>query len=185
MNNESFRAIARRYFVLNGFDGVLTVLGITAGSFATDVSNPMVLISSGIGAAVALGMSGVSGAYITEKAERLKQFKELQNAMLDEMESSVHKRNVHRRSIAISVINGLSPFICAVTGVLPFWGTLMGLFNMTTAYYSSASISLALMAFLGGFLGKISRESIPIYALKMVGVGVATAFLTSLLGVGS
>lgn len=41
--------IAQRYVVLNGFDGILTVLGITVGAFATQVDSQAVLISSGLG----------------------------------------------------------------------------------------------------------------------------------------
>ncbi len=182
--DKSFKTIARRYFVLNGFDGILTVLGITAGSFSTGVANPSVLITSSLGAAIALGISGVSGAYITEKAERLKEFKHLQNKMLDEMEDSIHKENVNKRSIAISIINGLSPFGCAVIPTIPYFLVRAGLFSMDFGYYFSAGLAFLLMASFGGFLGKISRESVIIFALKMLFVGTVTAGLSMVLGVG-
>ena len=185
LKNKSFRVIARRYFVLNGFDGILTVLGITAGSFSAGVMQPYVLITSGLGAAIALGISGISGAYITEKAERLRKFKDLQEAMLCEMENSVQKENVEKHSIAISLINGASPFFCASLSIVPYLMAHLGLLTMNSAYMFSAGISIALMGILGGFLGKISRENIPIYALKMIGVGLVTAALSTVLGLGA
>jgi len=55
---------------------------------------------------------------------------------------------------------------------------------MQFAYYFSAATSLLLLGLLGGFLGKISRESLIIYGLKMVGVGLLTAVLSLTLGLG-
>ncbi|MFB6290180.1 MAG: VIT1/CCC1 transporter family protein [Candidatus Bipolaricaulia bacterium] len=184
LKGEDFWKIARRYFVLNGFDGILTVLGITAGSYSTGVGNPKVLITSSLGAAIALGVSGVSGAYITEKAERLKEFKELQSNMLSDLERSVHKKNVTQRSIAISVVNGASPFLCALLSTLPYFAALIGISTMEVAYYFSAGIALLLLGLLGAFLGKISRESLVSFGFKMVGVGVLTAVLSLTLGIG-
>lgn len=184
LKGEEFWRIARRYFVLNGFDGILTVLGITAGSFSTGVGDPKVLITSSLGAAIALGVSGVSGAYITEKAERLKKFKELQRDMLSDLEGSVHKKNVTQRSIAISIVNGASPFLCALLSTVPYFFPLLGLGTMEVAYYASAGVALSLLGLLGAFLGKISRESLISYGLKMIGVGVLTAVLSLTLGIG-
>ncbi|MBS3787518.1 hypothetical protein KGY79_04890 [Candidatus Bipolaricaulota bacterium] len=184
LKSDDFWKIARRYFVLNGFDGILTVLGITAGSFSTQVANPKVLITSCLGSAIALGVSGVSGAYITEKAERLKKFKELQKDMLSELEDSVHKKNVTQRSIAISIVNGASPFLCALLSTVPYFFPLFGIVTMEIAYYASAGIALSLLGLLGAFLGKISRESLITFGLKMIGVGVLTAVLSLTLGIG-
>ena len=184
LKGEEFWKIARRYFVLNGFDGILTVLGITAGSFSTGVGDPKVLITSSLGAAIALGVSGISGSYITEKAERLKQFKELQKDMLSDLEGSIHKKNVTQRSIAISIVNGASPFLCAFLSTVPYFLPLFGFGTMRIAYYASAGVGLTLLGLLGAFLGKISQESLIIFGLKMVGVGILTATLSLTLGIG-
>lgn len=125
LKSEDFWKIARRYFVLNGFDGILTVLGITAGSFSTQVGDPKVLITSCLGSAIALGVSGISGAYITEKAEHLKEFKELQSTMLSDLKDSVHKKNVTQRSVAISIVNGASPFLNALLSTIPYFRLLV------------------------------------------------------------
>jgi predicted membrane protein (TIGR00267 family) len=184
LKSEDFWKIARRYFVLNGFDGILTVLGITAGSFSTQVGDPKVLITSCLGSAIALGVSGISGAYITEKAERLKEFKELQSTMLSDLKDSVHKKNVTQRSVAISIVNGASPFLNALLSTIPYFIALIGLIDMQLAYYFSAGTSLLLLGLLGAFLGKISKESLIVYGLKMVGVGLLTAVLSLTLGLG-
>ncbi|MCJ7450392.1 MAG: VIT1/CCC1 transporter family protein [Candidatus Nanohaloarchaeota archaeon QJJ-9] len=177
--------ITQRYIALNGFDGILTVLGITVGAFTTRVSSPAVLISAGMGTAVGLFVSGFSGAYITEKAQRLKDFKDLKDKMLDDMENSRHKEDVEAGSIVSAIFNSLSPFVFAFLCIIPYILARAGIITMlNTAYWLSLLISASTLALLGGYLGSIARESVAGYALKMVGVGAITAALTYALGLG-
>lgn len=178
--------IAQRYIVLNGFDGILTVLGITVGAFSTQVDAPIVMISSGVGTAVGLLVSGISGAYVTEKAQRLRQYKELESAMLKDLDGSIHEEKVQTESFTISIFNGLSPFLCALFSLIPYFLASWGLIDMVnTAYYASMGLSGLLLATLGAFLGRIAKESMVKFALKMLLVGAVTAVIMYALGLGS
>jgi predicted membrane protein (TIGR00267 family) len=83
-----WRGIARRYFVVNGFDGALTMLGLIVGFHVSGEVELAVVINACLGAAVALGVSGVSSAYISEVAEKRRELRELERAMAVELESS-------------------------------------------------------------------------------------------------
>ena len=74
-------AIARRYFVTNGFDGALVMLGLCMGFNASGGVEPTVAAKACLGAGIALGVSGVSSAYISEAAERRKLLHEIEGAM--------------------------------------------------------------------------------------------------------
>ena len=84
-------AIARRYFVMNAFDGALTMLGVVIGASLSHMTDPSVVIIAGISGSFAMGISGFSGAYMAESAERTKEIKTLEKAMLRPMEESLHK----------------------------------------------------------------------------------------------
>lgn len=177
--------IAQRYIALNGFDGILTVLGITVGAFSTSVDSASILISSCVGTAVGLLISGISGAYITEKAQRLRDFKDLKSSMLSDMEGSIQEEEVESESLMISLLNGFSPFFFAMVSVIPYFLANLDIISMVnTAYYFSMAISISMLAILGAFLGKIAKESILLYALKMVGIGGITALIMYTLGLG-
>ena len=60
--------IVRRYFVVNGFDGALTMLGILSGFHVSEARDLRLVLGACLGAAIALGMSGLSSAYISERA---------------------------------------------------------------------------------------------------------------------
>ena len=81
-------AIARRYFVNNFYDGMLTVLGILLGFFiiifesGTHSVESRLVIFTGLGTSISMFISGLSGSYLSEKAEQRKVKDELNRAMI-------------------------------------------------------------------------------------------------------
>jgi predicted membrane protein (TIGR00267 family) len=80
-------AIARRYFVNNFYDGMLTVLGVLLGFFVlvlkgteTSVESNFILLA-GLGSSISMFMSGITGSYLSERAEQKKLKEELKKAM--------------------------------------------------------------------------------------------------------
>ena len=74
--------IGRRVFAQNSFDGVLTIMGIIIGSYFAQVTDPKIVVGAGIGACIAMGVSGVWATYYTEQAERRKKMLELEKHTL-------------------------------------------------------------------------------------------------------
>ena len=80
-------AVARRYFIMNFTDGLLTTLGIIVGFFVLFIADPLkypttnIIILPGIATAIAMGVSGISGSLLSEEAERAKINFDLRKAM--------------------------------------------------------------------------------------------------------
>ncbi|MFX1467072.1 MAG: hypothetical protein ACFFB8_00295 [Promethearchaeota archaeon] len=69
--------IARRKFFNNAFDGALTCAGIVSGIFIIFLTEPLTFESqdvliTGFATALAIGISGLWGAFLSEEAERKK-----------------------------------------------------------------------------------------------------------------
>ena len=173
--------IGRRYFAMNSFDGILTILGVLIGSYMAKVQDPHIIISTGFGVSIAMGISGMWGTYLTEEAERSKKMKDLARQTLRDMGKTKIAKAEKAATLIVSFIDGMSPFLAAFIVILPFFFT--NLIGMTTAYFSSTAIAFVLLAGLGGFLGYISKDSILAYALKMVFAGIVCIGLIFLLGV--
>jgi predicted membrane protein (TIGR00267 family) len=83
-----FLSIARRYFVNNFYDGMLTVLGIILGFFISILRGSQLAVDSylvlltGFATSISMFVSGLSGSYISEKAELRKMKIELDKAMV-------------------------------------------------------------------------------------------------------
>ena len=83
-----FESIARRYFVNNFYDGMLTILGILLGFFilifkdGQQTVDSHIVILTGLATSISMFMSGLSGSYISEKAEQKRLKSELDKAMV-------------------------------------------------------------------------------------------------------
>jgi predicted membrane protein (TIGR00267 family) len=169
--------IARRYFVMNAFDGALTMLGVVIGAYVSGVLRPIYIISAGIAGSIAMGTSGMSGAYMTEKAERTKRLKDLEKALLRDMKNGLHEKSHRFATILAAVVDGASPAIAAMFVISPFFFSNFGIIAAEIAFYLSIVLTLIVLALLGIYLAKISDESLLKYGVQMLLVGLVTAFL--------
>ena len=173
----SMSALARRYFVTNTFDGVLTIFGVLLGSFLAGLMDPNVIVTMSLGAGAAIFVSGVWGTYLAESAERTKSRKDLERKMLRNLEETDISEAENFATIYVSLIDGLSPLVAIIFVLLPFFASLYGVVDMTSAYYISFGFCVILFIFLGIFLGKLSKENLFIAALKSLMVGIICAVI--------
>lgn len=152
------RGIARRYVVVNGFDGALTMLGLIMGFHASGGVAATVAVSACIGAAIALAISGLSSAYLSEAAERRKALHELERAMIVKLGKSAHGRASRLVPIIIALVNGLSPLLISVLIALPLWLSSRQILLPVEPMYASIGIAFAIIFLLGTYLGKIEHS---------------------------
>ena len=169
--------ISRRYFVMNAFDGILTMFGVIIGAHFSESLDPSIILTAGIAGCIAMGVSGSSGAYMTEKAERARELKKLEKAMITSLDKSVHKEDSQFATIIVAMIGGLSPAILGIIVISPFFLANSEIISESTSFYISIILSLSLLFVLGIYLAKISDESIIGYGIQMLIVGGVAGFL--------
>jgi len=157
-----FSLIARRYFINNFYDGILTVFGILLGFFvliikdlpAHSISSIYILLT-GLSTSITMFFSGISGSYLSEKAEQKKMHtdlekamgllnneqpeerdieeeqREIEKAMLKQVRLKREKRKKEKRKQVKSIYkkaeNFASLVVSFVNGFAPFLGGLMPL----------------------------------------------------------
>lgn len=172
--------IIRRYFVVNGFDGALTMLGIILGFALAEPTNPDIVISACLGAAIALAVSGISSAYISEVAERRKRLRELEQAMIRDLEHSAHGEAARWMPLLVGLVNGLSPLLISLLIMVPLWLAKAGIPLPVSPLLLAIMIALTVVFLLGVFLGRISGISWLHSGLQTIVIAVATLFLVYL-----
>ncbi len=184
MNNHWFlhlrraEGIARRYFITNGFDGALTMLGLMVGFQASQNANLKVALSACIGAAVALFMSGISSAYLSETAERKKELRELEQALITDLSESDYGRASRFVPVFIALTNGFSPLLFSLVIVSPLWLTYKGYINPDSPFIVSILVAFFSLFLLGVILGKLSKEFWLWSGLRILLIaGVTTAII--------
>jgi predicted membrane protein (TIGR00267 family) len=168
--------IGRRVFAKNGFDGILTIMGVILGSYFGKVTEARIVITTGLGACIAMGVSGIWGTYFTERAERRKNLHELEKITLKKMANTKIERAEHFATVIISIIDGFSPFLASLIVLIPFF--FVNGSGMNFAYLSSLILAFVILALLGAFLGMISKEKIYKGSLRMVVAGIICMILS-------
>jgi len=172
MGDTDVAKIARRYLVMNSFDGSLAILGVVVGTYmAEGASHPHIIISSGLGASVAMGISGFMGAYLIERSERIR----------DNNNGEESNDDVHGESMSLALVAGLSPFLVTLIAVIPFFLSLKHIINIEAAFVSSIVIIMVELFTLGVFLGKIARKNMIFHGLIALFVGGVTFLIVSIL----
>ena len=199
--------IARRKFFNNCFDGALTCAGIISGMFILFLANPNLLVPSnviitGFATALAIGISGLWGAFLSEEAERKKKIRDLKKDMVILVEEDEKKENETREvekkshkkkksqdtiitksenfaTIVASLVDGGAPGLGASLPLIPFFfGESLTIMHFISSYI----ILVGLLVYLGIYLGQISGGGRLRYALHLVAAGVVTRIVTLLLG---
>jgi predicted membrane protein (TIGR00267 family) len=169
--------ISRRYFVMNAFDGVMTVLGIIIGTYVTGTKEAFRIISAGLGASLAMGISGFVGAYMTEEAERTKQLRSLERSMLRKLGKTVIGRAGKFAMMYTALVYGLSPALTSIISISPIFLVPFGILPISYAIKTSILTSLFILFTVGMFLGKISGKNFIISGLRMLIVGLILVFV--------
>jgi predicted membrane protein (TIGR00267 family) len=151
-------SIARRYFVTNGFDGALTMLGLMVGFHTSADVSLSVAIQACLGAAVALLMSGLSSAYLSESAERKRELHKLEQALLSDLSESDYGKASRLVPVMVALVNGLSPLIVSLLIISPLWMVQKGVQLPLSPFLFAIAVALCLIFLLGVMLGRLSRE---------------------------
>lgn len=173
--------IIRRYLVVNGFDGALTMLGLLTGfRLGGEVALDIVL-GACVGAAVALGVSGLTSAYLSESAERQRALAELEAAMITDLKASSHARAARLLPLLIAAVNGAAPVLVSLLIITPLWLARLGV-TLPLAPLDSAIATAFLCIFgLGVFLGKVGGTPWFWSGIKTLLIALVTMLLILLL----
>ena len=177
LNLSRAHGIARRYFFTNGYDGALTMLGLIMAFYVTgDVPTPTV-ISACLGAAIALCISGLTSAYLSESEERKKELVELERALVADLGDTDYGKASKWVPIWIALVNGFAPLLVSLFIISPLWMGQLGA-PLPLPPLESAIVSALLAIFLLGlFLGKTSGSFWLWTGLRALLIAVVTCLI--------
>ncbi|MFW9821689.1 MAG: hypothetical protein ACFFE4_02060, partial [Candidatus Thorarchaeota archaeon] len=165
--------ISRRKFFNNCFDGALTCAGIVSGIFiiflgSTNIQfTPQTVLITGLATALAIGISGLWGAFLSEEAERKKKVYDMKKDMAiiektteDEEgreeikeEKTLLEKAERFATIVASLVDGGAPAVGSILPLIPFF---FGIELLILHFIFSYLILTGLLIYLGIFLGNIS-----------------------------
>lgn len=169
--------MVRRYFFTNGFDGAMSMLGIVLGANLFGGTDNVTIATAGLGASLAMFISGFMGAYMTESAENRRLIRELNEAMLTDLEGSIVGSAGQAGAIIAGLLQGLGSLIFSIAVLAPYLASLLISPLADHSLPISIASGLAVLFILGLSLGKLTRHGMLATGLKMAAVGGVTAAL--------
>jgi predicted membrane protein (TIGR00267 family) len=174
--------IARRYFVINAFDGSLTTLGVIAVAYAGGVTRSHTVVSLILATAVSIGVAGFYGSYQVERAERDRALRELEETTLTSMKDTTLASASRYATVLVAAVDGLSPIVASLLIMIPFF--FVPPLAIHTAYYAAGVVAFIELFLLGMFLGRIGRERLWLAGVKLVAAGAVALVISLLLNGG-
>lgn len=176
LGDEEVLAIARRYFVSNGFDGTLTSIGVVVGSVLSGVPDGTAVVKIGLGAAVGLGTSAVWSVWEIERAETRAEIRRIERAMLTDLDDTRLQRRQRGIRIVHAVSSGLGPLIGILVPLVPF-AFEGAVFTMGQAALVAVGLGVGVLGVFGAYMGSISGQRWYVAAFRMGLAGVVVAVL--------
>ena len=173
--------IARRYFIMNSFDGIVTILGILTGSLITGLFDPIPVIGISISTAIALVVSGFSGTLIAEMSEREIERRQLEESMLIDLRNSIYDKAIKTAIAWVGIVDALSPLVAILVSITPLIFSIYNLIDSVTALYMGITICIIYLGGIGAFMGRMLKKNLLIEALKFIGIGLFTTVIISII----
>lgn len=178
---SGFSEQARRALANNGFDGVLTTIGLLVGSYVAGIRSARIVISTGLATAMAMAISGGWGAYLAENAERRRDLAELEGIALTDLGHSKIGRASRAAVIVVALVDGLSPLVASLIVLIPMF-IVRDSGSIQLAFGACMLVALVGLFGLGMFLGHISGKNMLLYGLRTIAAGLVSMAFGFLLG---
>jgi predicted membrane protein (TIGR00267 family) len=173
------RALARRYFVSNGFDGTLTGVGVSVGAVLSGVEAGSVVVKIAVGATLGLATSGLWSVYEIERAETLARRRRVEDAMLADLSGTAVARRNRLARVVTAAASGAGPVVGVLLPTVPFLFVGPG-FPLPSATVASVGVATGLLFAFGAYLGSLSGQNWAVAGLRMGLAGVVVAGLNLL-----
>lgn len=174
--------IARRYFVMNAFDGALVVMGLLSGVMISGKIDVRMVVNAGLGASLAMGISGAVGALLVERAERTRDMNDLERHLFTDVRSSHFGTAMRISLVLLAIIDGSAPALaatfCLIPMILADWNIVPPDFGLSASFV----FGFFSLFVLGLLLGRISKENPWIHGVVTVAAGVAVMIIIFVLG---
>ena len=172
------KSVARRLFVTNSFDALLTSLGVILGLYIGGVTQPSAYIGGVLGGSLTMGFfSGFLGAFFSERAERLKELKEIQAHVMKDLSQTIYGKMTRYVPIYVAFWSGLGVIMFPIIVVSPFLLSLVDMVNPSHAIIASVVLVNLIIFLLGVYLGHISRENKVKTGGTMLAVSLGATFI--------
>ncbi|MCX8196131.1 MAG: hypothetical protein N3F67_03530 [Acidilobaceae archaeon] len=169
--------VARRLFFTNSIDGIVSAIGVNVGAFDVGV-RPLSMALAILGGSIAFGVAaGFLGALLSERAERIREVRDLERALGGSLRGSVYWRAALVVPVYVAFWSSLGILLFPLLVASPYFLSHWGLLGILEAYVLSNVLAVLALSFVGALLSRVSGESPLLSSLRAVLLGLGALLL--------
>ncbi len=150
---------------------------------------PAIIALGMIGGSLSLGVvSGLAGVYLSERAERLREVRELEKKLGGSLEGSVYEKAARVVPVYVALWSFVGMLVFPLVAATPYIVAASGVLSLSVAFAVSIAMVMVMLALIGAYMGKISGEGVLKSAFRTVLLGVLAlivVYLAKLVLMGS
>lgn len=166
----------RKFFINTLFDSTFVLLGIVVGSAFVARPELKVILGTMLASSLALGISTGVSVYEAESLGKKMELKELEKAMLTELDDTQIAKSMQATTAVISIVNFLTPLCVCGISISPFLLSLVGILEINTAAWISIAAALGTLFAAGFYMAQGNKRGAILKGIKMTVFGIL-AFL--------
>ncbi len=162
-----------RYIILGCTSGILAILGVVTGaSVSGDVT---FTINAALAGAVALSLANGAGSFVTVGDTELGKLSRLEKPLMRSLDNTKIEQLTKKKIKVNSLIHTSACFVGSMLPILPF------MLLESQQLEVSMGLSIAALAVLGVYWGRIMEQNMLLHSIRMAGLGAVIALLVNLL----
>ncbi len=173
------KEIAKRLFITNGVDSLLSTIGVVTGTFvASHAQDPRTYLGASLGGALSLGLlSGFLGVYLTERSERKEELEEMEKEIMGDLSHSLYAKATNYLAFYVALWSALGSLGLPLIALTPFMVATLVQMNINDVVFATIAIAYAELLLLGAYSGRSLKS-----ALSYLALGLAATLIAMLLG---
>lgn len=147
-------------------------MGVSVAIFNPTVE-PAIIALGMIGGSLSLGVvSGLAGVYLSERAERFREVRELERKLGGSLEGSIYEKAAQLVPVYVALWSFAGMLIFPLAAATPYIMAAAGILSLNAAFSVSVVMVMAMLSLIGAYMGRISGEGVLKSALRAILLGV-------------
>ncbi|MEM0496772.1 MAG: hypothetical protein QXR22_01045 [Acidilobaceae archaeon] len=166
---------------MNSIDSIISAIGVNIGTYREDL-DPLVMSLAIIGGGLAFGlMSGFVGTFLSERAERIREFKEIEKAIGRSLKSSIYGKVTVIVPVYVALMSSIGVIIFPTMLAAIYLLAYSNIISVGMAYTLTNIMSILILLILGAYMAKISGENILKSALRVAALGLGAIIIVTII----
>jgi len=147
------------------------------GAFRPDL-DPLVIAMAILGGSISLSViSGFLGVFLSERAERVRELRELERKLGADLSRSLYALSARFTPLYVALWSSIGMLVFPLLSATPYLVAKMEALDLWEAFIASLAATYTALALIGVYLARITGENVYISAFRLLLLGLLASMV--------